>query len=326
MVAAWLALLVSGLHPFSHPLAAQERVMFRAGISDPVNTVLAWYVARDAGFYAARGLEVDIVNMNGGSRGAAELQAGRLDVMHVGLSSVIRVNRAGGDIKTIASLSNVIRFTFFSATGVKTAADLKGGVIGVSTLGSESDSTVTLAMARLGLTRDDVTLKEYGGGMRRLEAVKSGEIKATPINEPIASLARGQGVNVLVDLVPEQIPWVFSSIVVRRDDIAQRRDALMRFLKATIEGNYLALTDAARAKEILAKELKIADARVLAITYDDFKAQSPANIEVSLQGAENILAQFPGGSQKVADYVDTSLLQALQSEGFFSAMERKYKR
>jgi ABC-type nitrate/sulfonate/bicarbonate transport system substrate-binding protein len=320
--AACLALLICD----SHPLAAQERVMFRAGISDPVNTVLAWYVARDGGFYAAQGLEVDIVNMNGGSRGAAELQAGRLDAMHVGLSSVIRVNRAGGDIRTIGSLSNVIRFTFFSAPGVRTAADLKGGVIGVSTFGSESDSTVTLAMARLGLTRDDVTLKEYGGGMRRLEAVKSGEIKATPINEPIASLARGQGVKVLIDLVPEQIPWVFSSIVVRRGDITQRRDMFMRFLKATIEGNYLALADAARAKEILAKELKIADANVLDVTYEDFKAQSPPNIQISLPGAENILAQFPGGSQKVADYVDTSLIDSLRSEGFFSAMERKYKR
>ena len=28
--------------------------------------------------------------MNGGSKGAEEVQAGRLDVMHVGLSSVIR--------------------------------------------------------------------------------------------------------------------------------------------------------------------------------------------------------------------------------------------
>ena len=43
---------------------------------------------------------------------------------------------------------------------MKIAADLKGGVIGVSTFGSESDSTVTLALARLGLTRSDVTLKE----------------------------------------------------------------------------------------------------------------------------------------------------------------------
>jgi NitT/TauT family transport system substrate-binding protein len=310
----------------SQPLAAQEAIEFKAGISDPVNTVLAWYVARDAGFYAAHGLKVDIINMNGGSRGAAELQAGKLDVMHVGLSSVIRVNRAGGELRSIASLSNVIRFTFFSAPGVKTAQDLKGGVIGVSTFGSESDSTVTLALARLGLTRNDVTLKEYGGGMRRLDAVKSGEIKATPINEPIASLARAQGVNVLVDLVPEQIAWVFSSIVVRRADIAERREALMRFLKATIEGNYLALTDAARAKEILAKELKITDPKILDITYNDFKAQSPADLEISRPGAENILAQFPGGSQKAEDYVDTSLLDALRSEGYFAAMQQKYKR
>ncbi|HZR62628.1 MAG TPA: ABC transporter substrate-binding protein, partial [Xanthobacteraceae bacterium] len=143
-------------------------VQIKAGISDPVNTVLAWYMARAAGLYAAQGLNVDILDMNGGSKGAAELQAGGIDVMHVGLSSVIRVNQAGGDLRTIASLSNVIRFTFFSAPGVKTAADLKGGVVGVSTFGSESDSTVTLALQRLGLTRDDVTVKEYGGGMKRL--------------------------------------------------------------------------------------------------------------------------------------------------------------
>jgi len=319
--AAVLALVLVGWRP-----ATAQLVEVKAGISDPVNTVLAWYMARDAGFYSAQGLKVDIINMSGGSRGAAELQAGRLDIMHVGLSSVIRINRAGGDIRTIGSLSNVIRFTFFSAPGVKTAAELKGGVIGVSTFGSESDSTVTLALARLALTRNDVVLKEYGGGVRRLDAVRSGEIKATPLNEPIASLARAQGVNVLVDLVPEQIPWVFSSIVVRRGDIAGRRDLLMRFLKGTIEGNYLALNDEKRAKEVLAKELKITDPKVLDITYNDFKAQSPANIEISQPGTENILAQFPGGSQRLEDYVNASLLAALKAEGYFTAMQQKYFR
>ena len=146
-------------------------LQIKAGISDPVNTVLAWYMARAAGLYSAQGLNVEILNMNGGSRGAEELQAARIDVMHVGLSSVVKVNQAGGDLRVIGSLSNVIRFTFFSAPGVKTAADLKGGVVGVSTFGSESDSTVTLALQKLGLTRDDVTVKEYGGGMKRLEAV-----------------------------------------------------------------------------------------------------------------------------------------------------------
>src|SRR4029453_4274370 len=61
---------------------AQEPLEFKAGISDPVNTVLAWYMARDAGFYAAQGLKVDIINMSGGSPGAAELQAAPLARMH----------------------------------------------------------------------------------------------------------------------------------------------------------------------------------------------------------------------------------------------------
>jgi ABC-type nitrate/sulfonate/bicarbonate transport system substrate-binding protein len=301
-----------------------QPVQIKAGISDPVNTVLAWYVARAAGLYAAQGLNVDIINMNGGSKGAQELQAGRIDVMHVGLSSVVRVNQGGGDLRTIASLSNVIRFTFFSAPGVKTAADLKGGVVGVSTFGSESDSTVTLALQKLGLSRDDVTVKEYGGGMKRLEAVKSGEIKATAINEPLSSLAREQGVNALVDLVPDQIPWLFTGIVVRRDDISARRDLLTRFLKASIEGNYIALTDEKRAKEVLAKELKITNPKILDITYNDFKQQSPANLVPSVAGAENILKLFPSASQKVGDYIDMSLLDALKNEGFLTAMEQKY--
>jgi len=252
------------------------------------------------------------------------LQAGRIDLMHVGLSSVVKVNRSGGNLRVIGSLSNVIRFTFFSGPGVKTAADLKGGVVGVSSFGSESDSTVTLALQKLGLTRDDVTIKEYGGSTKRLAAVRSSEIKATALNEPAASLAREQGVNVLVDLVPDQIPWLFSGVVVRKDDIGARRDVLKRFLRASIEGNYIALADAKRAKAVLAKELKITSSKVLDITYNDFKQQSPPNLEPSVEGAQNILKLFPGGSQKVGDYVDTSLLDALKAEGFLAAMEAKY--
>ena len=203
--------------------------MLKVGISEPVNTVLAIWMADAAGFYEAVGIKLEIINMNGGSRGAEELAAGRIDAMHVGLSSVIRLNRTGGDLRIVASLANVIRFTFFSGPDVKTAADLKGGAVGVSSFGSESNSTVTLTLKRLGLSRDDVTLKEYGASSKRLAAVKSGELKATAVNEPFSSMAREQGFNVLFDLVPEQIPWLFTAIVVRRGTITDRRDELTRF-------------------------------------------------------------------------------------------------
>jgi ABC-type nitrate/sulfonate/bicarbonate transport system substrate-binding protein len=298
---------------------------FKVGISEPVNTVLAMWMADAAGAYAAHGLKVEIINMSGGSRGAQELAAGRIDVMHVGLSSVVRLNRGGGNLRFIASLSNVIRFTFFSGPGVKTAADLKGGVVGVSTFGSESDATVTLALARLGLTRADVTLKEYGGGFKRIDAVQSGEIKATAVNEPVSSIARERGLNPLVDLVAEHIPWLFSGVVVKKDYLDANRDVLKRFVLATVEGNYVALTDEKRAKEVLAKGAGITDPKVLDISYNDFKQQSPADLEPVRAGADNIIAQFPAEvSRRQEDYVDASLLDDLRKDGSLAALKKKY--
>ena len=307
-------------------MSAAEPVPFKVGISEAVNTVLAIWMAEEAGFYAAAGLKPEIINMNGGSRGAAALAANRLDAMHVGLSSVIRMNRTGGDLRVVASLANVIRFTFFSGPGVRTAADLKGGIVGISSFGSETDSTVTLALARLGLTRNDVTLKEYGGGGRRIAALHSGEIKATAVNEPMASLAREQGLHVLFDLVPERIPWLFTAIVVRQSAIAEQRDVLTRFIKATVEGNLLALSDATRAKAVLAKRANIGDPKILDIGYQDFRQLSPPLIEPTDEAAKTILAQFPDVSQDVANYLDRSILDDLKRDGTLMALQQKYKR
>jgi NitT/TauT family transport system substrate-binding protein len=299
-------------------------VEFKIGIADPAATVLPLYMGRAIGADAAQGLFVDIINMEGGSRGAEQLQAGRIDVMDVGLSSVVKVNQSGGNLRLIASLSNILRFTLFSARGVNSAADLKGGTIGISTVGSESDSTVTLALQKLGLSRNDVIIKEFGSSARRLAVLKSGKIKATPLDEPTASLARQAHLNVLLDLVPMQIPWLFAGIAVRHDDIAARRDLLTRFLKACIEGNYAALSDEGRAKQVLKRELRIASARDVDLAYRDFVAQSVANLEPSLQGAQNILKLFPSASQNVSDYSDMSLLDVLKDRNFFAAMEAKY--
>ena len=91
-------------------------------------------------------------------------------------------------------------------------------------------------------------------------------------------MAREQGVNVLVDLAAQQTPWVFSGITVRTISLkdARERDALKRFLKATIEGNYVALTDPTRAKAVLTKELHNTTPKTIDIAYDDFSKQIAA--------------------------------------------------
>jgi ABC-type nitrate/sulfonate/bicarbonate transport system substrate-binding protein len=173
-----------------------------------------------------------------------------------------------------------------------------------------------------------VNFKDYGGGSARLAAVKAGEVRATMLNEPFSTLARQQGVNVLMDLAAEQTPWVFSGITVRAASLkdARERDRLKRFLKATIEGNYAALTDAKGAKAVLGNELHNTSERTIDIAYDDFAKQSPLNLEPSQKGAENILAQLAPGRGKPDDYIDSSLLEEIRNEGFVAALEQNYKR
>ena len=112
--------------------------------------------------------------------------------------------------------------------------------------------------------------------------------------------------------------------MVKRSTLEGNREPLVRFLAATIEGNYLALSDEKRAKAILAQELKITDPRIIDISYNDFSQQSPPELEPSRRGAENILAQLPGGSSRIEDYVDTDILDELKQAGFFAQMQQKY--
>src|SRR5262249_13864432 len=101
---------------------------------------------------------------------------------------------------------------------------------------------------------------------------------------------------------------------------------LTRFMKATIEGNHIAISDPTRAKAVLAKELKLTDPKVIDASYANFKAETPPNAEIDRKGAENVLnAIAPANtSRNLDDYIDTSLTDDLRKQGFMEAMEKKY--
>src|SRR5258708_12863083 len=91
---------------------------------------------------------------------------------------------------------------FFGAKGVAGAASLKGKKIGVSTFGSESDSAASMALKQLGLTRRDVSVVEAGGTLKRLDALKSGALDATALNEPPDTQAQREGLPPLPHFKP----------------------------------------------------------------------------------------------------------------------------
>src|SRR5262249_32596269 len=118
--------------------AAGAQETFRVGITAPTVNMLPLWMARDAGLFRMPGLDVEIVDAEGGSRGLAQVGQGRLQAMTVGLSATIDANTKGGDYRVIASGANTMSFRFFGSKAI-TAASLKGKTIGVSSFGSESD-------------------------------------------------------------------------------------------------------------------------------------------------------------------------------------------
>ena len=327
LLTGMVALLLAGLR--ASPAAAAEPAELKVGISAPVVTVFPLWMAETAGFYKKQGLKVEVVNMEGGTRGIQVLLSDAIQAMHVGLAPVVQANRQGADLRLISSSSNTIPFTIFSPPGVKTAADIKGGTVGVSTFGSESDVAVTLALKQLGLTRKDVAIVQMGGTSQRLAALMSGQVKAAPLIEPGTTMAREQGLNPLVDLAAAKVPWVFDAIVVKRSYLEAQREVLTRLLKAYIEAAYLTLADEKRAKELIARQFKTNDSKVINATYNDFKRLMPLDAEPSRAGAENVIAELQGiglqvGSKNVDDYLDTRIIQGLKKEGFFTALRQQY--
>ena len=89
-----------------------------------------------------------------------------------------------------------------------------------------------------------------------------------------------------------------------------------RFLKATAEGNLHALADERAAKAVLAARTGIADPTILAISYDDFRALAPPDLEPTRAAVEGVLRQFPAADRNVDDHVDASILDDLRRDGF----------
>ena len=305
--------------------ASEARMPFMVGITAPTVNMLPLWIARDEGLFRAHGLEVEIVVTDGGSKGLAEVGAGRLNEMTVGLSSVLDANGKGGDYRLVASGANTLSLGFFGARGVTA---LKGKPVGVSAFGSESDTAAMFALRRLGLARSDVRVVESGGTEKRLDALKAGTIAASALNAPVNFMAERDGLPKLADLAND-VPWIFTGMVFTRAYVAQHRDRVEDFLRGYVEGVFFALSHEANAKATLAREFKGLDAAIVEATYDDFKLRVPRDAAPSREGAETMIRELPALGTKVkstniADYIDDSPLADLEREGFFDAMKTKY--
>ena len=310
------------------PARAADPIPFKIGISAPVVTIFPVWMGEAGGFYEKEGLKVDVINMEGGTRGLQVLLSGEIQGMHVGLAPAVLANKQGADLRLVTSTCNTIPITMFTKAGVG-MGDLKGKTFGISTFGSETDVAISILLRELGLTRSDVTVSQIGGSSQRFAALIAGRIDVAPLIEPAITLAKERGFHPLIDLAAAKTPWIFDSVVVTNGYLKGNRATLTRFVKAYVAGAYLALADESKAKEVIAQKFKTNDAKVIAATYADFKRLMPRDAAPSLAGAKNVLAQLEAigtdvGSKNANDYLDLGIIDTLKQEGYFAQIEKTY--
>jgi NitT/TauT family transport system substrate-binding protein len=307
---------------------AADPVPFKIGISAPVVTIFPVWMAEAGGFYAKEGLKVEVINMEGGTRGLQVLLSGEIQAMHVGLAPAVLANKQGADLRLVTSTCNTIPITMFTKSGVG-MADLKGKTFGISTFGSETDIAIGILLKQQGLTRQDVTVSQIGGSSQRFGALVAGRIDVAPLIEPAITIARERGFNPIIDLAAAGTPWIFDSVVVTSGYLKQNRDTLTRFVKAYVAGAYLALADETKAKEVIAQKFKTSDPKVIAATYADFKRLMPLDAAPTVDGAKNVLDQLVAigsdiGSRDVNDYLDLGIIAQLKQEEYFAQLTKAY--
>jgi len=110
---------------------------------------------------------------------------------------VAAVERGASNLGAISAPMNSADWALVGASTVKTLADLKGQVIGVSSLRtSESWLTSKLLVAK-GFKKGDVTFLQAGTSPAKVTALQKGAVSAAVLYQPTAELAIGQGLPLL---------------------------------------------------------------------------------------------------------------------------------
>jgi NitT/TauT family transport system substrate-binding protein len=286
------------------------------------------FTAKEAGIFARNGLDVQIVRI-AGNVAVMSLIAGEVPINgQVGGSVVISSNLAGSDAVMIASGVVASDYVLVSYPGIKTANQLKGGVLGVSSLSGSSMLSTHFALRKLGLDPNkDVSIIVIGQNSDRFVALRAGKIQATLLTPPQWIIAEREGFNILTDVA--ELPFPYSTVATTRRFIRNNPETVRRYVKSQIDAVHLMKTDRDMGMKILAKYLKQnLDKDILQKTYAQSITDNvlPRKQYPDLTGIKTVLdmtGDLKAARAKPEQFVDMRFVKEFDESGYIDGL---YKR
>jgi NitT/TauT family transport system substrate-binding protein len=285
------------------------------------------WIAKEAGYFAAEGLDVELVRVGGSTRIVAALLGGSAPFVSAGGSAAIAASTAGSDVVIIAAAFNVSAFHLMARPEIKQPSDLKGKKAGISAFGSSSDLLVRLALKKYGLEPGkDVAILPMGGQPEAFAALQNGSIHLAGLTFPLYLTAAKAGMSEPIKVSDVGFEDVTGTVITTRSFLSQQRDTTLRFLRAFIRGIHRYKTDREFTKRVFAKYGKITDDYLLEGTWQEHAQILQRVPRPSLKGLQFLIeAQYKDKSPmpKPESFVDNSLVDQLERSGFVDALYKQ---
>jgi ABC-type nitrate/sulfonate/bicarbonate transport system substrate-binding protein len=302
--------------------AADKMVADFGGLSGFQSTT---WVAKDLRIFDRHGLDVDLVMITGGARSVAALLSGSTQFATGSATAALLAHARGSDVAILAASYNKFPYSIIAKSDIRSPKDLRGKRIGILNFGGSNDLALQLALKEWGLKRQEVNILIGGDAPTRLAALTTGRIDATILSPPHLTSAVKAGYRVLADMGEMRANFSQSTLYVRRAYLRENRDIVKRFLKAYSEAVRVLKTDRARTLRVFAKRMRLEDGEILNATYDYFAPRFSLPPRVDMAGIKDTLDFYAETTPEVRgrsaqDFVDHSILDELESEGFFKAL------
>jgi ABC-type nitrate/sulfonate/bicarbonate transport system substrate-binding protein len=198
---------------------------------------------------------------------------------------------------------------------IKTPQQLIGKKIGILRFGGSNDTAVQWALRAWKIDPKQVTILQSGATNARLLALNLGQIDATILSYPEIHIARKRGMNVLAD-VGDFSAYPNTSFMLTRALIEKQRPLAKNLLRSQIEAIHYMRTNREGSIKILKKYLRVDDAEATDATYEFFARRTDPVPRTNLEGLKNILREMNAPQRNPTEFVDTTLLDEIEKEGF----------
>ena len=298
---------------------AADLTLVHAGYGGIAGYQLPIWVNKEVGISRKYGIELEPLLIAGGALNMQALLAGSIEMSQNSASSAIQAALRGAPVVLVAALENRMPLQIVARPEIKTPQQLIGKKIGILRYGGSNDTGVQWALRRWKIDPRQVTILQSGATNARMTALSLGQIDATILSYPEIQLARKLGMNVLAD-IGDFNAYPNTSLLLTRSFIEKQRPLAKNLLRSQIEAIHYVRTNREGSIKILKKYLRVDDSEAIDATYDFFARRTELPPRPNFEGIRSILTEMGAPQRAPGDFVDLSLLDEIEREGFLQRL------